>query len=155
MKTIQKLSQIILFAVLLLILNRCEPTETIENDDSIDPPPKMGILTTNPESKFGELTIKLKIRHDDLSTEPAPWPTFVYLYKSFHNFEQDIYEFETYTYQSDSIYFGYLSPNYDYYIYAYLSTKYNEYTAIQSVSVYANTSTVKHLVLEKETTDSQ
>jgi len=144
---------IIVFIIFpLLLLASCEPIDPVDNDDFL-PPPQMGIMTINPDNTLGDLTVKLFIRKENMSVEVAPWPTYVYLFKTYHNYLEDIREFETYTYNNDSVYFGYLDPSYEYYVFAKVTTKHASYSALQSVTIYKNNHTVKSLIMDKEKVD--
>lgn len=121
---------------LLLILLLIIPV-SCDKDEDIVPPPEMGILTEDPSGTLGELNLRLYYMHgynNDISS--APTKTEVYLYGSIDAYNAGIPIFSTYTYQDNEIYFGFLDPSKDYYIYTYLEHNGVEYDVAAQLVLY-------------------
>jgi len=145
MKTI--FFKIILFVFASITWYSCDKT-----DPNVAPPP-MSILTSDTTKTLGELIVKPYYRtgYNNQNTLHAPKYTDVVVYASATDYEKNIPLFKTYTFDSDSIYFGFLDSNplREYYVWAGVTDGGDRYEASNRVLLYPGKRTVHGIIMEK------
>lgn len=147
------MKNIYIFFLTALLITPFAGCEKAKHEDI--PPPELQIITEDDTGTLGELTVE--VYYEDRYGQPHPAPSYtdVYLYASYNDWYDNIPFLKTYTYMDNSIYFGFLDPIYDFYVYAYVEHDYKEYEASQRVMIYAGKHTTAQVFMEEIVTPPQ
>ena len=144
MKTIFFLKQIFVISLFSLIIIGCE------KDEDQGPPPPIYIIDSDTTGTLGELLVHVYYSHGlfNPTVSVAPSYTEVNLYPSVDAYDRQIPMYHTFTYLSDEIYFGFLSPG-TYIIEALNDINGSEYYGIVSVVIIGGVSIQSTLTMEQ------
>ncbi len=133
---------ILLFSV---IFNSCN-----KDEEEFIPPP-LPIINEDTTGTLGNLTCNIYYYHGTVS--PAPSKTEVHLYASAFDLDHGFPLYQTWTGTSNTIYFGYLNPIFEYYVLAFNRIGSSDYEMVKRVIVYAGMHTEANVTMEKLPTE--
>ncbi|MCK4663247.1 MAG: hypothetical protein KAT68_10300 [Bacteroidales bacterium] len=139
--------KLLVFSVFaIVVISGC----TKDEDDYI--PPHQPIITENPDSCLGDVTVTFQYYHNG-HYSAAPSGTKVRLFQNYDDLVNDIplYRFEV-AGTNYIIYFGYLNPG-DYYVLAYARIGMSDYEGVNSIMIVQNQHVEVLVTMEKIITE--